>query len=136
MPPRRRAIVSNKPNLACRPEPQRAKYAEQTQSPPRRVAGANRPRKTKPIRLAEIPQHSNRVPIPRNKASCPKRGTEAVSGDRAEAMDVEQTTARSPATKQSGLPKRDESRLGTLSIRRGGRLLRGGRNDMGGRAVE
>jgi hypothetical protein len=46
---RRRAIVSNKPNPAGRPEPQRAKCAKQTQFPPRRVGGANRSCQTKPI---------------------------------------------------------------------------------------
>jgi hypothetical protein len=66
-----------------------------------RWGGQDRLCETKPIWPAEIPQHSsiplfqhsNPMPIVRNKANCPKRGTEAVSRGRAEAMNVEQTIA-------------------------------------------
>jgi len=44
------------------PGPETTKCAKQTQSPPCRVAGANRSRRTKPIWPAEIPQHSS-IPL-------------------------------------------------------------------------
>ncbi len=55
------------------------KCAKQTQSPPRRVAGANRSHRTKPIWPAEIPQHSNPISITRHRLDAPLRATKPVS---------------------------------------------------------
>jgi hypothetical protein len=125
---RRRAIVSNKPNLAGRPEPRGRDMQNKRNLPrvgsPRPTDRAEQTQFGRP-RHPSIPlfQHSNPIPFVRNKANCPKRGTEAVSRDRAEAMDVEQTIAS--GARQSALVCRPPPAAAAVD-RAGGRLYDSG----------
>jgi hypothetical protein len=92
-------IAPNKPNLAGHPPRPAALGLRgpvvQTNPIPPGHDGARRT--NKPNSPAPDGQAKSWLePILPNKANCPKRGTEAVSRDRAEAMDVESTTVCQP----------------------------------------